>query len=82
MKKGLIETGVKVSFGVLGVLYFFYLKRFVTQEWDIYQVKKKERDISMNKIKILEDNENVKCILDEERNKKKYIRTFDYKDGR
>ncbi|ETW26833.1 hypothetical protein PFFCH_05733 [Plasmodium falciparum FCH/4] len=72
----------KVSFGVLGVLYFFYLKRFVIQEWDIYKVKKKERDITMNKIKIHEDNENVKYILDEERNKKKYIRTFDYKEAR
>ncbi|KOB60013.1 hypothetical protein PFHG_01774 [Plasmodium falciparum HB3] len=69
MNKGLIETG-KVSFGALGVLYFFYLKRFVIQEWDIYKVKKKERDITMNKIKIHEDNENVKYIVDEERNKK------------
>ncbi|KJP86413.1 hypothetical protein AK88_03966 [Plasmodium fragile] len=77
MKKFLWENGVKVSFGVLGIIYFLYLKRFLIQEWGIYQMKKKERDITTNKIQIYEDHENVKHILDEDKSKT-HRRAFDY----
>ncbi|SCN12622.1 conserved Plasmodium protein, unknown function [Plasmodium malariae] len=78
MKKVLWENGVKISFGVLGIIYFLYLKRYIIQEWGIYQMKKKERDINTNKIQFFEDHENVKYILDEEKNKR-YKREFTYK---
>ncbi|SCP04428.1 conserved Plasmodium protein, unknown function [Plasmodium ovale] len=77
MKRFLWENGVKISFGVLGIIYVLYLKRFVIQEWGIYQMKKKEKDINTNKVQIFEDNENVKRILEEEKNKK-YKRVFNY----
>ncbi|SBT76982.1 conserved Plasmodium protein, unknown function [Plasmodium ovale] len=77
MKRFLWENGVKISFGVLGIIYVLYLKRFLIQEWGIYQMKKKERDINTNKVQIFEDNENVKRILQEEKNKK-YKREFNY----
>ncbi|VWU50907.1 conserved protein, unknown function [Hepatocystis sp. ex Piliocolobus tephrosceles] len=73
------ENGIKASFGVLGIIYFLYLKRFVKQEWEIYQVKIREKDINTNKVQIGEDHENVKRILEEERSKK-YKRTFNYND--
>ncbi|CXI45796.1 conserved Plasmodium protein, unknown function [Plasmodium berghei] len=77
MKKALWENGVKISFGALGIIYFLYLKRYLIQEWDIYQTKKRERDVNINKVQFSEDNENIKSILDEEKNKT-YRRKFDY----
>ncbi|GAW80872.1 hypothetical protein PGO_090700 [Plasmodium gonderi] len=78
MKKFLWENGVKVSFGVLGIIYFLYLKRFIIQEWGIYQMKKRDRDVNTNKTQIYEDHENVKHILDEEKNKI-HKRVFNYR---
>ncbi|CRG96152.1 conserved Plasmodium protein, unknown function [Plasmodium gallinaceum] len=78
MKSGLWEKGVKFSFGILGIIYFLYLKRFVIQEWEIYQTKKKERDINTNKIEINECSENVRDILEEEKKNKKYKKKFNY----
>ncbi|CDU18168.1 hypothetical protein YYC_04692 [Plasmodium yoelii 17X] len=77
MKKALWENGVKISFGALGIIYFLYLKRYLIQEWDIYQTKKRERDVNTNKVQFSEDNENIKFILDEEKNKT-YRRKLDY----
>ncbi|CRG99970.1 conserved Plasmodium protein, unknown function [Plasmodium relictum] len=78
MKNKLWEKGVKFSFGVLGIIYFLYLKRFVIQEWGIYQAKKKERDINTNKIQITESDKNVREILEEEKKNKKYKKEFNY----